>query len=214
MKFGKHFDIWEWVDFVRHTGDPAKSSAMKAHLSAGCRRCERLVRVLEDFARRAPNAARHEPPAHVVRRAEAIFPARRAESTLVGRLIYDSFREPLPAGMRAHGQVARHALYEAGDLFVDLQLEQTPSGTMSLLGQISDRERPQGAAAAPTPVLLTSGRVLVASAVCNLLGEFELTYKPARDVRLHVPLPHAGGHVELRMDELVHASPGGTRKPR
>lgn len=214
MKVGKHFNIWEWVDFVRNTGDSSRSSTMNEHLAAGCRRCERVVRVLGDFARRSRYDTGNEPAAHVIRCAEAIFPARRAGSTVLGRLIYDSFREPLPAGMRAQGRLARHALYEAGDVFVDLQMEQTPAGVVSLLGQISDRDRPQDAPAPPTPVLLTSGRALVASTVCNLLGEFELTYKPARDLRLHVPLANARGHVQLRMDELARASSMRRRRLR
>lgn len=212
MKFGKHFDIWEWVDFVRNMGDTEKFSPMNTHLDAGCRRCERLVRVLSEFSRRAPLESAYEPAAHVIRCAEAIFPARRPETTLVGRLVYDSFREPLPAGMRAHDRLARHALYEAGDLFVDVQLEHAPAGVVTMLGQVSEREMPR-VRRHPLPVLLTSGRGLVASAVCNQLGEFELTYKPARDLRLHIPLRGSGGHMELRMDELVPVAGGPARKP-
>ena len=207
MKFGSHFNIWEWVDYVRNTGNATRFSPMNDHLAAGCRRCERLVRVLGEFARRAPLESLNEPSPQIVRLAEAIFPTRRTEHTVIGRLVYDSFREPLPAGMRSGGLLARHALYEAGDVFVDLQLEQAPAGLVTLVGQISDREMP------PTetpsrPVLLTSGRALVTSALCNPLGEFELTYQPARHLRLHVPLRESGRHIELKMDELAPASNG------
>jgi hypothetical protein len=184
---------------------------MSDHLAGGCRKCERLVRVLSEFARRAALDMGNEPSPHVIRRAEAIFPSRRAENTVVGRLVYDSFLEPLPAGIRARGRTARHALYEAGDVFVDLQLEEAP-GVVTLVGQIADREPRQGGPH-PLPVLLTSGRALVTSALCNHLGEFELTYHPARHLRLHVPLRDSGGHMELRMDELVPAGSNGGRKP-
>ena len=210
MTFGKHFEIWEWVDFVRNTGNAARFSGMNEHL-AGCRKCERLVRVLSGFARRASLEIGNEPPQHVIRRAEAIFPSRRAEETVIGRLVYDSFLEPLPAGIRAHGPTARHALYEAGDVFVDLQLEETP-GVVMLVGQIAGRESQQ-ADRPELPVLLTSGRSLVTSALCNHLGEFELTYPPARHLRLHVPLGQTRGHIELRMDELAPAGSNGRRKP-
>jgi hypothetical protein len=203
MKLSKHFDIWQGVDFVRGMSDEASSLTVATHLSSGCTRCEGLVRVLREFAHRAALDASCEPPPNIVRRAEAIFPQRQPEKTFLGHLVYDSFREPLPAGMRAEDRQARHALYEAGDLFVDLQLEHQPgSGTVTLVGQISDREKPR-ANTTTLPVLLMSGRGLVASAMCNRLGEFELAYKPARDLRLYVPLRETGGHFELRMDELV-----------
>jgi hypothetical protein len=210
MKWAKHFDIWEWVDYVRNTGDAARLSPMSDHLAAGCRRCERVVRVLSELARTAPLESRNAPSPQIVRLAEAIFPSRRPEHTLIGRLVYDSFREPLPAGMRSGVRLARHALYEAGDVFVDLQMEQAPAGPVTLVGQISDRE----AARTETPsrpVLLTSGRALVTSALCNRLGEFELTYQPARHLRLHVPLRETGGHIELRMDELAAVSNRGRK---
>ena len=206
MKLSRHFDVWEWVDFVRGMSDGATSSAMEKHLSSGCKGCGRMVQVLREFARRAPLEASYEPAVEIVRRAEAIFPLRRPEKPSFGRLVYDSFREPLPAGMRAEDRLARHALYEADDVFVDLQLEHEPgSSRVTLVGQISDRER-RDRGTATLPVLLMSGRGLVASAMCNRLGEFEIEYRPARDLRLYVPLRETGRHVELRMDELVAAA--------
>lgn len=206
-----HFKIWEWVDFVRGTTEPAATAAMQEHLSSGCTRCEKLVRVLRAFAERAPQEARYEPPAEVVRLAEAIFPSRRPERSVFARLVYDSFRDPLPVGLRAEDRLARHALYEADDVVVDLQLEQE-AGTdvVTVVGQISDRDRPRMNTTS-LPVLLMTGKGLVASAVCNRLGEFEMEYKTTRDLRLYVPLRETGGHLELLMDELSPRSGAAAR---
>ena len=73
MKFGSHFNIWEWVDYVRNTGNATRFSPMNDHLAAGCRRCERLVRVLGEFARRAPLESLNEPSPQIVRLAEAFL---------------------------------------------------------------------------------------------------------------------------------------------
>jgi hypothetical protein len=206
-----HFKIWEWVDFVRGMSADARSTAMQEHLSSGCKRCEALVRVLRAFAERASQEARYEPPAEVVRLAQAIFPSRRPERSVFARLVYDSFRDPLPVGLRAEDRVARHALYEAGDVAVDLQMEQEPgTDVVNLLGQISDRDKPRTQPPS-LPVLLMSGKGLVASAVCNALGEFEIEYKATRDLRLYVPLRETSGHLELRMDELAPVSTSGGR---
>ena len=196
---------------MRGTSARARATAMQEHLSSGCKRCEGLVRVLRAFAERALQEAGFEPPAEVVRLAQAIFPSRRPERSVFARLVYDSFRDPLPVGLRAEDRLARHALYEADDVVVDLQLEQQP-GTdfVTLVGQISDRDRPRTNTTS-LPVLLMTGRGLVASAVCNPLGEFEMEYKAARDLRLYVPLRESGGHLELRMDELTPTSGPGTR---
>jgi hypothetical protein len=202
MKVTSHYDEWAWVDFVRGVGRSDVRSAMELHLSSGCQRCLRVVRVLRGVAGAAPSDAQSAPSPQAVRRAEAIFPLHRPETTVFARLVYDSFREPLPAGMRAQDRVARHALYEAGNVFLDLQLEhERASGVITLVGQISDRERP-GVNTVRLPVSLMAGKNVVASAMCNRLGEFELEYKPARDLWLHVPLQEGAKHVGVRMDEL------------
>ena len=215
MKLTKHLDTWKWVDYVRGVGEEAGRSAMEAHLSSGCRRCQTIVRTLRSVATAAGVETDYEPPEGVIRRAQAIFPPHRPEMSVLAKLIYDSFREPLPAGMRAQGRLARHALYEAGDFFVDLQLEhEASSGTVMLVGQVSDREHPR-INTTSLPILLMARKGLVTSAMCNRLGEFEMAFRPARDLRLHVPLRESGGHVDLKMDELSPVRlPGRRRTPR
>lgn len=201
MKLTTHFDVWEWVDLVRDVGDAATRAELTRHLSSGCQRCGRVVRILRSVVDAARLDSGYEPGADVIRRAQAIFPVRRPEMGVIAKLIYDSFREPLPVGMRAQGRVARHALYEAGTIFVDLQLEHEPAGSITLVGQVSDREHPH-INITSLPILLMTGKGLLASAMCNRLGEFEMEFQPARDLRLHVPVRETGGHIDVRMDEL------------
>jgi hypothetical protein len=197
----KHFSVWEWLDFIRGAADSTRATPMQHHLSSHCVRCEAVVRVLRCFAEQAAAEAAKEAPPEVVRRVEAIFPQRRAKSLNLARLVFDSFREPLLAGMRAEELPSRHVRYQADNVVVDLQMEQD-AGVVSLLGQISYRERSLPATTG-LPVLLMTARGLVASAVCNGLGEFELEYKAVRDLRMYVPVSESGAHLELRMDELA-----------
>ena len=211
----KHFNIWQWTDYARVLGNDVVRAAMEAHLSAGCARCQRIVNVLRGVDTIARGEAGYEPPEHAIRRAQAIYALSRPEKTgfprLIARLVHDSIREPLPAGMRAQDGPARHALYEAGSYCLDLQVEQQlASGLVTLIGQLADRGKP-ATNSADVPVWLMERKRLVASTLCNPLGEFQLEYAPARGLRLSVPLRAARRRLEVPLDRLT---PGRPVRPR
>jgi len=211
----KHFSIWQWTDYVRALADEVTRSAMEAHLSSGCARCQQTVTMLSGVAATARGEAGYDPPAFAIRCAQAIYslsrPGKLSLPRLVARLVHDSFREPLPAGMRAQAGLSRHALYEAGSYCLDVQVEQQPaSGLVTLVGQLADRNTP-GTNTAGVPVWLMERKTLVASSLCNPFGEFQLDYAPARDLRLCVPLHAAGKRLEVSLDRLTPGLPGRLR---
>ena len=207
----KHFDIWQWADFARGVSDDANRSALEAHLSSGCGRCQRIVEVLRGVAVAAASKADYEPPDYVIRLVKAIFPVHAHQKVLSPRLVFDSFRQPLPAGMRSQDRLARHALYEAGNLSLDLQVEREPDGGLiTLIGQLADRESPE-ASTANVPVLLMARENLVACTTCNRFGEFQLEYKSAPHLRLSVPLPSAETRLELPLNRLTVDPPSRPR---
>ena len=211
----KHFNIWQWTDYVRVLGEEVARSAMDAHLSAGCARCQRTVNLLRGVASTARGEAAYEPPEHAIRHAHAIYSLSRPETAslprLIARLVHDSIRDPLPAGMRSQDRPSRHALYEAGSYCLDLQLEQQlASGLVMLIGQLADRKKP-ATSTADVPIWLMDRKNLVASTLCNPFGEFQLEYAPARDLRLHVPLRAAGKRLEVPLDRLTPGLPGKSR---
>jgi hypothetical protein len=210
----KHFSIWQWADFARGPGEEATRSAMEAHLASQCARCQRIVHVLRGVAATARGEIAYEPPEQAVRYAQAIYSLKRAATIsfprLVARLVHDTVRAPLPAGMRAQNRLSRHALFEAGNYYLDLQVEQQPaSGLVTLIGQLADRTRPE-TSSAEIPVWLKERKRLVATTLCNRFGEFQLEYAPARSLRLHVPLAAAGKRLEVSLDGL---SPAPHRRP-
>ena len=124
----KHFNIWQWTDYVRVLGDDVARSAMEAHLSSGCARCQRTVNVLRERGRHGAGRGRLRAACNTrsgMRRRSTPCPDPKKSvfPRLVARLVHDSIREPLPAGMRAQDSLSRHALYEAGSYCLDLQLE-------------------------------------------------------------------------------------------
>lgn len=211
----KHFDIWQWADFVRGLGDNVALSGMETHLSSGCRRCQNTVATLRGVVEAAQADAQYEPPEYAMRYAKAVYahasPEKISLPRLIARLVYDSMNEPLPAGIRAQDRSSRRALYEAGGYHLDLQLERQPaSGLIILVGQLADRLQPS-TSTADVPVWLMERESLVASTVCNHFGEFQLEYEPRRHLRLYVPLPEAGKRLEVPLNRLT---PAGVRRRR
>jgi hypothetical protein len=213
----KHFNIWQWADYARGLAGGVDRSAMDAHLASGCARCARTASTFRSVAAIAGGEARHEPPDHAIRCAQAIYSLFRPETTslprMLARLVHDSLREPLPAGIRAHSRLSRHALFEAGSYYLDLQLElQRPSGPVTLVGQLADRHNPTAHSA--VPVWLMQQKRVVASTVCDRFGEFQLEYTPSRDLRLCVPIPEVNKRLEIQLNRLTPEIPGLRRRQR
>lgn len=212
----KHFDNWQWADFARGLGDVSTRSMMQSHLSSGCPSCQNTAATLCAVVAEAKADAASAPPEAAVRAAHALYAIVRPEKVslaglvrVVARLVHDSAREPLPAGIRSHDRLSRRALYEAGEYRVDLQLERrADSGVVTLVGQLAARL--QAASITDVPVWLMERDSLVGNTTCNTFGEFQLEYEPRRNLRLFVPLSDVGKRLEIALD---HLTPGG-RSPR
>src|SRR5262245_25343926 len=103
---------------------------MASHLSSRCAGCQQIVKGLRGVALTARGELAYEAPESAVRLAQAIYSLQRPDSAslprLIARLVHDSARAPLPAGIRAQNSLSRHALFEAGSYYLDLQLEHQP----------------------------------------------------------------------------------------
>ena len=197
-----HFELEQWADFSRGLDRDIDRSAMETHLSTGCPRCARLVKMFGSVAAIARADAAYEPPLGAIRLARAIYQPQKPERTLA-RLVFDSFRQPMLAGVRTQDRQTRHALYEAGGYSVDLRLEhQRPADLASLVGQLADREHP-GVDADDVRVELRTRKGILASATCNRFGEFQLEYRPAPALRLDVILGASGRRLELPLGGLL-----------
>lgn len=216
-----HFDSWQWADFVRGLCDHPTQSVMQTHLSSGCPSCQGTVDTLRAIVLAAREDAAVTPPDYAVRYALAAYSQARPETTLerlVAKLVYDSAREPLPAGIRAGERLSRRALFAAGDHQVDLQLDRQPaSDIVTLIGQVVGRQ--QGSDLANVPVWLMERDSLVQRTTCNTFGEFHLEYEPRRNLRLLFSLEEVGKRLEIALDHLSRGKKAASsrstrRKPR
>jgi len=207
----KHFDISDWTDFARGVTADIDRSAMEVHVTSGCRRCRKTLELVERLVASTRADSRYDPPEPVVRCAKAISfllrPQRSTVSRLVARLVYDSFRDPAPVGLRAQDRVSRHTVYEAGNFSLDLRLEQQKGSPLAtLVGQLTNRRDPESALA-EAPVVLMARKDIVAQAVYNRFGEFQMDYPATRQLRLCVALDPPGKRIELSLSRLVAEMP-------
>jgi hypothetical protein len=208
-----HLELADVADLVRGIATSSDRERMQRHLDSGCERCRRAVAVMREVARIGRDDAGWEPPASAVRLATAIMP-RPVEfrRRLLGRLIFDSFSQPLPVGVRSVHRRSRQLMYRAGAFFVDLRVDHEPNPRrVSLVGQVASRD-----AAAPQPgeACLVHGTRALLTAPINEFGEFQLEYVPAPRLRLRIPVAGDDLGLEIPLARLADDTPRLARPPR
>jgi len=122
-------------------------------------------------------------------RREAVF----QNVAQMARLISDSFREPLPAGVRALQNRNRRLLYASGSLMLDLLVEpEDDSNRIALTGQILDSAKPDRRFKG-VPVTLQGWKGPVAHATAGEFGEFHLDFNFEPSVSLEIGIAETQG---------------------
>jgi hypothetical protein len=187
-----HFSDEDWLDDARRQAGDDKGR--QRHLATGCSRCaaaSSFWRSVMDVVQTEPGYA---PPDAALRQARASFALARPRGVVARAaeqvaLVFDSFRQPMAAGVRALGPSPRQMLYKAGPIAVRLRIEAgTGSERMTVVGQILDDVDP-GRAMRDLAVLVLHGTQTVDRTLTNHLGEFQLEPEPADDLRLSVGMP-------------------------
>ncbi len=199
----RHHRAEELIDLARGLTHP-HGAPIGAHLSAGCKSCESQLLWFQRVAEAASRDAAYALPDHLVRNVRALFainrpPALPKLTAVVARLVFDSFRSPVLAGVRSHRLLTRQALFEAGDYCLDLRVEREPgSRQAAIVGQIANRVHPENRMAS-LPVVLISGGMIVNTA-SNEFGEFQISYEPRTPLKLYVR--DDGREIEVHLNRL------------
>ena len=200
-----HADAATCADFVRGLLQPIAHAELERHLTV-CHSCTETVDWLRAVQAVANVDAQYEPPAHVLRRARAVFALERPRiicklPRLAARLMFDSLTQPAMAGVRGPSGVSRQAVFEAGDYAVDITVDQAPGSSRTMLvGQVMSRVAPVAPITA-APVLLTAGETIVARTVCDRYGEFLLEYDTQPQLQLQVVVDAGKRRLELSLDQ-------------
>ena len=181
-----HYATHLWCDFVRSLTPNSVTAEMRAHLTTGCEKCNRSARIMRKIAAFAA-AYQADVPSPVVRKANAIYfgPDRpESLSRTVARIVFDTFSSPLPQGVRSRAHVCRQAMFEAGDVLVDVRLQETAEGSFLITGQIANRMAPTRRMHQVALHLISGPERRCVQP--NRFGEFQTVYHTGGNVRLEI----------------------------
>jgi hypothetical protein len=191
----EHSTEEDWVDLVRGQAHPADQERLQQHLDMGCTRCLKTVRLWKEVLGAAQQEPSYRPPDEVLRQLKGDFALRNPQPVGVRprlALLFDSFRQPVAAGVRAAGPSPRQLLYKAGRYTIRLRLEPAPDAERTaIIGQILDEQDPAGTLQ-DIAVLAVRGRQTLDRTLTNRLGEFLLEPDAAENLQLCVGVAEIG----------------------
>jgi hypothetical protein len=167
---------------------------IEVHLSA-CSDCVELRQELEQLTFKLQADASFEPPAELVQWGVSLFqPMIQPKDTVTGKirkfvasLVFDTFDEPMLAGVRRVGVPPRQLLFRAGDVDVDVKIESMEANDrISLVGQVLSNT---SKFFDNTPVKLESHGMVRYRTMTNFVGEFSFDEVPKDTYHLSVDLP-------------------------
>jgi len=190
----KHFTDEAWIDFVRQVMPPDEAAVIQEHLNDACEECRNSCAIWRTAAEIASRESRYEVPQQTVRMLEATYAEWRGihvlpKSARVARLVFDSFLEPLPFGVRASSASARRILCRSGEWTIDMRLEREGGNRMFLAGQVLRSAKKTGAHVASMDITLMSADRLLTQASTNQFGEFQMKFDCAQDLQLYIDIP-------------------------
>jgi hypothetical protein len=191
----QHFSEEVWADFVRGTGDAA-SAAIAAHLAEVCSDCTAIFSVWKQVKTIADNERQYSPAENVVHMPKVQFAASqfRHEESVTAKLTFDTFTQPLLAGVRSVTATARQMVFEADGLMMDLRFDQpTGSRQVHLTGQVLDKRVPRASSADAIVILWTGKGLPVAETRTNAFGEFHVEFQEQDRLRLSIQV--GGRHI-------------------
>jgi len=184
----------DWLDYARETGDAARRTELAAHLEAGCRPCADTLRLWLSAVEVAGRERAYDVPDALLRQVKGGFALQRpnARRELLASLVFDSFLQPLAAGVRASAGGPRQLLYRAGRYAVRVRAEdEAATGRVSLVGQIVDEERP-GSFLPEVTVLVFLGKEAIDQTITNRLGEFAFQDAPRGALQIAIGVAENG----------------------
>src|SRR5690242_9151119 len=137
----EHVSTEEILTYLDGQATDAEKSAFEAHwaVCAECSESKNQIQALEVRLRLEPT---FEPSAGAVQAWIELFPGapnvnKPSLRQIIASLTYDSFDQPLLAGVRGLATAPRQFVYRAGDIDVDVKIESTVAGErITLAGQV------------------------------------------------------------------------------
>lgn len=127
-------------------------------------------------------------------------PKTEEESTLLATLVFDSFAQPLTAGVRSAAIGSRQLLYKANEITIDLRFEFQPlQSKVFVVGQVLEKNE---SCAMPIPLLLfNENGAAVLETETSEYGEFQFEFDTKERLRLSFELA-AGRRVQVPLSDV------------
>jgi hypothetical protein len=207
----EHFSVEKWIDFVNQAVTIDEKLLMDKHLKLGCESCQQTVSLWQRVRASAAVEGNYQPPESAVRIAKAAFAGVALASRKKGadsrvKLLFDSFMQPILAGVRSAGAGTRQMLYRADPYQIDVQLEMKPSGNRIVVtGQLLNLSNPK-VVAAGTRILVSNMHGDVVHTLANQFGEFSGEVKNSGDLQLTFATP-SGEPIVISLREALGRLP-------
>lgn len=176
-----HFSEQSWVDFVRGVNGAELGGDIRTHLAKGCSKCKTDHHGWVRVSGFASADETYMPPDNLVRLVKLGFAgksAQRPSKWTLANLVFDSFAQPLPVGVRSGALRVWQVIYEAEGLTVDLHFgRRAESKATHIVGQVFDKQAVCALENNATVELSTEHEQLVATAPVTGLGEFHLEFE-------------------------------------
>ena len=207
----EHFSVEKWIDFVNQAVTSHEQQLMDKHLNLGCKSCQKTVSLWQRVRASAAVEGNYQPPESAVRVAKASYAGAGlgSRSKAMGsqvRVLFDSFLQPLLAGVRSAGTGTRQMLYRADPYQIDVQLELKPTGNRIVVtGQLLNLSNPK-VISSGTRILVSNMHGDVIHTSANQFGEFSGEVKNSGDLQLTFATP-SGEPIVISLREALGRMP-------
>src|SRR5262245_11857006 len=191
MNLMGHIAVERLMDYVDGVASDVETSAIADHLGT-CKHCSELKQELQSLVFGLKEDASYEPPAELLQWGINLFqPIQRPKTAsipkFIASLVFDTFDQPMFAGVRRASLPPRQLLFRAGDVDIDVKIESTESSDrVSFAGQVLSGD---AAFVSKAPVKLESHGIVRYRTTTNDVGEFSFDEVPKDTYHLSVDLP-------------------------
>jgi hypothetical protein len=188
----EHFSEQIWADFVRGLSKSETRANIESHLATGCSDCAAAFDIWKRVHMTVSNEKTYTPPEDVVRMVKSEFKAKYSSEPrpwVLANLVFDTFAQPLPAGIRLGAVTTRQLVYEAEGLTVDLRLDRQPqSNKICVVGQVLDKGIPRVSPSGASIMIWTEKGLPIVQVSANESGEFQIEFEARDGLRLSINL--------------------------
>jgi len=179
------------MNYMDGQASDVDKSTIETHLT-GCKECAEVKQEFQSLISRLQDDSAFEPPTELVKWGVDLFqpvmqPKVGGLRRFIASLVFDTFDQPMTAGVRRVGAPPRQLLFRAGDVDVDVKIESMEANDrITLVGQVLSSATKFFD---NTPVKLESHGIVRYRTRTNVVGEFSFDEVPKDTYHLSVDLP-------------------------